>query len=91
MDISRTPELEKFIAQEVEGGLYQTASDVIGAALRRFKNERTLKQPELPDTLEELEQRLLEGIERLDRGEGIDGKESYRRLRKRIKNYTANA
>jgi len=90
MDISLTPELEKFIAQEVEGGLYQTASEVIGAALRRFKNERTLKQPELPDTLEELEQRLLERLDAIERGEVIDGKESFRRLRRRIEAATTH-
>jgi antitoxin ParD1/3/4 len=91
MNISLTPELEKFIAQEVEGGLYQTASEVVRAALRRLKNDKkTLRLPELPATLEELEQRLMEGIERLDRGEGIDGKESRRRMFARIKKTLAN-
>ena len=91
MNISLTPELVKFVQQEVEGGLYQTASEVVRAALRRLKDDQRRMQPELPDTLEALEQRLMEGIERLDRGEGIDGKESLRRLRKRIKDHTANA
>ena len=34
--------------------------------------------------VEELEAQLLQSIDRLDRGEGVDGKEMIRRLRKRI-------
>jgi hypothetical protein len=39
----------------------------------------------LPQNLDELETRLLESIDRLDRGEGVDGDEVFRRLRKRMK------
>jgi predicted DNA-binding transcriptional regulator AlpA len=41
--------------------------------------------PELPDTRQELELRLLISIEGLERGEGIEGQESQRRLHERIK------
>jgi antitoxin ParD1/3/4 len=92
MNVSLTPELEKFVAQEVKSGLYQTASEVIRAALRRLKDDQKKPRlPELPATLKELERRLIEGIERLDRGEGIDGKESLRRLLARIENFSAHA
>ena len=37
MNISVTPELAKFVEKEVESGLYQTASEVIRAGLRRLK------------------------------------------------------
>ena len=40
MNVSLTPELEKFVASEVETGLYQTASEVIRAGLRRLKQEK---------------------------------------------------
>ena len=90
MDISLTPELVKFVQQEVEGGLYQTASDVVRAALRRLQNDQKLMQPELPDTLEELEQRLIERLDAIERGEVIDGKESFRRLRRKIKAATTH-
>jgi hypothetical protein len=49
-----------------------------------------VRQPKLPSTLKELEAQLLESIERLDRGEGVDGKESLRRLRKRMKEASQN-
>jgi hypothetical protein len=43
------------------------------------------RQPKPPRAVEELETQLLQSIERLDQGEGVDGKASLRRIRKRIK------
>ena len=59
--------------KEVESGLYQTASEVIRAGLRRLKEDQAVALPQGPKTLEELEARLLQSIDRLDRGEGVDG------------------
>ena len=39
MNISITPELAKFVEQEVKTGLYQSASEVIRAGLRRLKED----------------------------------------------------
>ncbi len=44
-----------------------------------------------PRTLEELETQLLQSIDRLDRGQGVDGEEVFRRLRKRLKESRSNA
>ena len=44
MNVSLTPELEKFVEQEVGSGLYQTASEVVRAGLRLLKREELLKQ-----------------------------------------------
>jgi antitoxin ParD1/3/4 len=91
MNISLTPELAKFVAKEVESGLYQTASEVVRAGLRRLKEDHANSLPKAPRTLEELENQLLQSIDRLDRGEGVDGEKVFRRLRKRIKEARANA
>ena len=91
MNISLTPELAKFVQKEVESGLYQTASEVVRAGLRRLKEDQAARLPQAPSTLAELETQLLQSIDRLDRGEGIDGKESLRRLRKRIKESRSDA
>jgi len=85
MNISLTPELAKFVEKEVESGLYQTASEVVRAGLRRLKEDQAARLPQLPKTLGELEAQLLESLDRLDRGEGVDGEEVFRRLRKRMK------
>jgi len=91
MNISLTPELAKFVENEVESGLYQTASEVVRAGLRRLKEDQTARLPQAPKTLEELEMQLLQSIDRLDRGEGVDGEAVFRHLRKRIKQSRANA
>ena len=86
MNVSLTPELKKFVEKEVDSGLYQTASEVIRAGLRRLKEEREVRQMRLPPaTLEELEAQLIQAVESLDAGKGADGGEVFRRLRKRMK------
>lgn len=91
MNISLTPELARFVEKEVESGLYQTASEVVRAGLRRLRDDQAVRLPQTPRTIEELEAHLLQSIERLDRGEGVDGEEVFRRLRKRIKESRADA
>ncbi len=86
MNVSLTPELEKFVEGEVQSGLYQTASEVIRAGLRRLKEDKML--PVVPRTIEELEASLLTSLDRLDRGEGVAGEEVFRRLRRKIKEHT---
>lgn len=85
MNVSLTPELEKFVEKEVESGLYQTASEVVRAGLRRLKEDGDARRPKTPGSLEELEAQLLHSIGQLDRGTGMDGEEVMRRLRKRMK------
>lgn len=91
MNVSLTPELEKFVEKEVTSGLYQTASEVIRAGLRRLKEDQDTRLPKAPATMQELEAQLLQSVERLDRGEGVNGEEVFRRLRKKIKQFRANA
>jgi antitoxin ParD1/3/4 len=85
MNVSLTPELEKFVAQEVDSGLYQTASEVIRAGLRRLKEDREMRRTRPPATLNELEARLVEAVDALDAGQSADGEAVLHRLRKRMK------
>ena len=91
MNISLTPELARFVKKEVESGLYQTASEVVRAGLRRLKEDQIERLPQVPKTLAELEAQLLQSIDRLDRGEGVEGEEVRRRLRKRIQESRSDA
>ena len=85
MNVSLTPELEKFVEKEVHSGLYQTASEVVRAGLRLLKEEQTARTLRTPATMEELEEQLLESVESLEAGKGVDGDLVLKRLRKRIK------
>ncbi|MEI9893725.1 MAG: type II toxin-antitoxin system ParD family antitoxin [Chthoniobacter sp.] len=90
MNVSLTPELESFVQKEVSGGLYQTASEVIRAGLRRLKEDQQQRLPAVPRTREELEAQLLQSIEALESGQGVDGEEVLRRLRQRIEGTRAS-
>ncbi len=83
MNVSLTPELERFVKKELEGGDYQTASEVIRAGLRLLKENRDAL-PRVPSTLDELEGELLESIERIEEGEGVNGEEAFKRIRARL-------
>ncbi len=85
MNVSLTPELKKFVQKEVGSGLYQTASEVVRAGLRRLKEDKGGRLRKLPTTLEELENELAKSIASLERGEGVDGEEAFRRFQKKIK------
>ena len=83
MNVSLTPELEKFVQDKVGSGLYQTASEVIRAGLRRLKEDQDARLPQLPKTLAELEAQLLKAAESVDAGRGVDGEQVFARLRAR--------
>jgi len=85
MNVSLTPELESFVQKEVKSGLYQTASEVVRAGLRRLKQDLELRPSWNPETLEELESHLLESVRRLDRSGGVESEAVFRRLRKRMR------
>jgi antitoxin ParD1/3/4 len=84
MNVSLTPELKQFVDSEVKTGLYQTASEVVRAALRRLKEDQENRALRTPKTLAALEKELLESVERLERGEDVEGEAVLARLRKHM-------
>ena len=88
MNISLTPEWERFVEEEVECGRYRSASEVICAGLTRLKEAKDARDPKTRFTVSsmaELESKLLSGVRQLDRGEGIPGEVAFARLKARAK------
>lgn len=81
MNVSLTPELEKYVQEKVKSGKYLSASEVVREALRLLQEQDQIRQLRL----EKLRSEIALGIEQLDRGEGIDGKEVFARLRQKIR------
>jgi antitoxin ParD1/3/4 len=79
MNVSLTPELEKFVANKVESGLYQSASEVIREGLRLLDDQDRLREIRLS----EVRKKIQTGIDQLDRGEGIPGDEVYAQMKRR--------
>jgi len=74
MNISLTRELENFVAKEVKTGLYQSASEVIRAGLRRLKEDKDKRPGFMASSVAELEMKISEGLADLKRGDVVSGK-----------------
>lgn len=79
MNVSLTPELEKFVASKVESGLYQSASEVIREGLRLLDDHDRLRELQLT----QVRSKIQLGLDQLNRGEGIPGDQVYAELKQR--------
>ena len=77
MNVSLTPELEKFVNGKVQSGLYNNASEVVREGLRLLKehDEIRLKWREQIDR----------GWLQAESGQVVDGEEVFRKADERIK------
>ncbi|MGC1872278.1 MAG: type II toxin-antitoxin system ParD family antitoxin [Acidobacteriaceae bacterium] len=64
MNVSLTPELEKFVGAKVESGRYNSASEVVREALRLLEEHDRAREAQIAAFNQELGQRLAS----LDRG-----------------------
>lgn len=79
MNVSLTPELEKFINAKVESGRYNSASEVVREALRLLEEHDHARSAQLAEFNQELCRRL----DSLDRGEHVDPSQARARLRRK--------
>jgi antitoxin ParD1/3/4 len=77
MNVSLTPELEKFVSAKVESGRYNSASEVVREALRLLEEHDQAKTAQRAEFNQELGRRL----DALDRGQHVDPAEVRARLR----------
>jgi antitoxin ParD1/3/4 len=87
MNVSLTPELEKYVAEKVATGRYTSASEVVREALRLLEREEKSRKEQIAEFNRELDAR----VAALDRGEKVtkeqflqDMSELLGRKRKRI-------
>ncbi len=79
MNVSLTPELEKFVAGKVASGRYNSASEVMREALRLLEEHDQARSAQLAAFNQELGQRLAA----LDRGEHVDPATARKRLQQK--------
>jgi antitoxin ParD1/3/4 len=79
MNVSLTPELEKFVASKVQSGRYQSASEVIREGLRLLDDQDRLRAARL----EEVRGKIQLGLDELNRGEVIPGDQVLAELKQR--------
>ena len=76
MNLELTPELERLIRDIVKSGRYESASDVVREALRLLEERDESRQVQT----QELRKKIDQGLESLQRGEGVDGEEFFNSL-----------
>lgn len=79
MNVSLTPELEKFVSNKVQAGRYNSASEVVREALRLLEEHELARAAQLGEFNKELGRRL--GA--LDRGEHLDPVQARSRLQRK--------
>ncbi len=79
MNVSLTPELEKFVSAKVESGRYNSASEVVREALRLLEEHDETRARQIAEFNEELVRRLAA----LDRGGKISPAEALAKLRRK--------
>ncbi len=76
MDISLTPEHQRFIEEKLKSGRYYCASEVIRDALQLLEDRDAMNQMRL----KKIKKEIMIGIEASDRGEVSDGEEFIKEL-----------
>jgi antitoxin ParD1/3/4 len=78
-NVSLTPELDKFIDDRVESGLYESASEVVREGLRLLRHREDLQQKQL----ERVRAKIEKGWQQSERGETVTEIEAREHFRQR--------
>jgi antitoxin ParD1/3/4 len=81
MTIKLKPEQEKFIEAQIASGKYHSPEEVMDKMFLVFER----LQSEYDEWLTETKAKIEEGIESLDRGEGVDGETVVARLKDKLR------
>lgn len=81
MNISLTPELEKYIYTKVKSGLYTSASEVVRESLRIMHMHDDLQG----QRVREMDQLIDAGLKQLATNKKVMAQSSYNRIKNKIK------
>jgi antitoxin ParD1/3/4 len=76
MNVSLTPELERYISELVEAGRYRSASEVVRAAVRTLQDQEEERRVKL----KALRQSIDRGLKELDSGERVPADEVFEQI-----------
>lgn len=81
MNVNLGPVFDRFVADLLKSGHYQSQSEVVREGLRLLKEREAFKQLRL----NELRREIAQGVAAADRGELVDGEAVLKRIRSRKK------
>ncbi len=80
MNVSLTPELERYVQAKVASGMYNSASEVVREGLRLLVEREVLHASRLG----EVRQKVALGLADARAGKFVDGSKAYKKLQQRI-------
>ncbi len=80
MTVTLPAEQEKFVAEQLAGGHYRSAADVIAQSLGMLRAQEEF----IRSNATELREKIAAGMEQIRRGEVVDGKAAIRNLRGKL-------
>ena len=85
MDVSLQPELQQFVDEQVKAGRFESAEQVVRAAVASFRAEQEASPSLAPEDLEGLRGEIAVGVAQADRGElePWDGDEVWAEVERR--------
>lgn len=80
MTVTLTAEQEKFVAEQLAGGHYHSAADVIAQSLGMLRAQEEF----IRSNTAELREKIATGMEQIRRGEVVDGRTAIQNLREKL-------
>jgi len=80
MTVTLTAEQEKFVAEQLAGGHYRSATDVVAQSLGMLRAQEEF----IRSNVAELREKIASGLEQIRRGETIDGRTAIQNLRTKL-------
>ena len=80
MTVTLTAEQEQFIAEQLKGGHYRSANDVIAQSLGMLRAQEEF----IRTNAGELREKIVTGLDQIRRGEVVDGKTAIQSLRDKL-------
>ena len=87
MNVNLGSTFDKFVAELLASGLYQSQSEILRDGLRLLKEREDVKK----FRLDEFRKELAVGIEQADRGQFVDGAKVFQKLRKKSEEHKHKA
>ena len=76
MNVSLTPELDRYVEEKVASGRYRSASEVLRESLRVMQRVEEEREARIALLRREIDR----GLGELDSGKGVDGEEAVERV-----------
>ncbi|HYW09711.1 MAG TPA: type II toxin-antitoxin system ParD family antitoxin [Longimicrobium sp.] len=80
MNVSLTPELDRYVEEKVKSGRYRSASEVLRESLRAMQQAEEEREARLVA----LRREVGRGVDELDRGLGVNGEQAFARVLEEI-------